>query len=32
MPIANGCYREIDIRNHKYRDLLAKEYAFCQKI
>lgn len=31
IPVANGCYHEIDIRNHKDRDLLAKEYAFCRK-
>lgn len=31
IPVAKGCYHEIDIRNHKDRDLLAKEYAFCKK-
>lgn len=28
IPVAKDCYHEIDIRNHKDRDLLAKEYAF----
>lgn len=30
IPVADGCYKEIDIRRHKDRDLLAKEYAFCK--
>ena len=31
IPVAEGCYHEIDIRNHKDRDLLAKEYEFCKQ-
>lgn len=31
IPVAEDCYHEIDIRTHKDRDLLAKEYAFCKK-
>ena len=31
IPVANNCYHEIDIRNHKDRDLLAKEYEFCKR-
>lgn len=31
IPVANHCYHKINIRTHKDRDLLAKEYAFCKK-
>ena len=31
IPVAEGCYHEIDIRHHKDRDLLAKEYEFCKR-
>lgn len=31
IPVAEGCYHKIDIRTHKDRDLLAKEYEFCKK-
>lgn len=31
IPVADGCYHEIDIRHHKDRDLLAKEYEFCKR-
>jgi len=31
IPVAEGCYHEIDIRNHKDKDLLAKEYQFCKR-
>lgn len=31
IPVADGCYQEIDIRHHKDRDLLAKEYEFCKR-
>ena len=31
IPVAEGWYHEIDIRNHKDRDLLAKEYEFCKR-
>lgn len=31
IPVAEGCYHEIDIRTHKDRDLLAKEYEFCKR-
>lgn len=29
IPVPEGSFFEIDIRRHKDRDLLAKEYAFC---
>lgn len=29
IPVPDGSFFEIDIRKHKDRDLLAKEYAFC---
>lgn len=29
IPVPNNCYHKIDIRNHKDKDLLAKEYEFC---
>ncbi|WP_374955841.1 type III toxin-antitoxin system ToxN/AbiQ family toxin [Amedibacillus dolichus] len=31
IPVAKGCYHKIDIRTHKDRDLLAKEYEFCKR-
>ena len=31
IPVAEGCSHKIDIRNHKDRDLLAKEYEFCKQ-
>lgn len=30
IPVPENIYREIDIRHHKDRDLLAKEYEFCK--
>mgnify|MGYP000231872943 CR=1 FL=1 len=31
IPVANNCYHEIDIRNHKDRDLLAKSMNFAKE-
>lgn len=31
IPVPDGSFFEIDIRKHKDRDLLAKEYAFCSR-
>lgn len=31
IPVAEGYYHQIDIRSHKDRDLLAKEYEFCKR-
>ena len=30
IPVADGCYHEIDIRHHKDRDLLAKEWYYVK--
>lgn len=30
IPVPNNCIHEINIRNHKDRDLLSKEYNFCK--
>lgn len=30
IPVPDGYYSKIDIRTHKDRDLLAKEYEFCK--